>query len=95
MPDRDIVVVGTSAVGVAALVELARGLPPGLPAALFVVCHFPPGSTSVLPDILSRSGPLMPINFGCWWNPPASSTCLPAAGRSRSKPFAWDAKPTR
>src|SRR5262249_16896633 len=34
-------------------------LPPGLPASLFIVCHFPPGGRSVLPEILSRSGPLL------------------------------------
>jgi two-component system chemotaxis response regulator CheB len=35
------------------------GLPPAFPASLFVVCHFPPGGRSILPDILSRSGPLL------------------------------------
>jgi two-component system chemotaxis response regulator CheB len=59
MAGHDIIVVGASAGGVEVLVELARGLPPGLPAAVFVVCHFPAGSTSVLPEILSRSGPLL------------------------------------
>jgi two-component system chemotaxis response regulator CheB len=56
---RDIVVVGASAGGVEALSQLVRGLPPGLPGAVFVVCHFPPGSRSMLPDILSRQGPLL------------------------------------
>jgi two-component system chemotaxis response regulator CheB len=59
MAGHDIIVVGASAGGVEVLVELVRGLPPGLPAAVFIVCHFPAGSTSVLPDILSRSGPLL------------------------------------
>jgi two-component system chemotaxis response regulator CheB len=59
MPTRDIVVVGTSAGGVDALTQLARGLPPGFPASLFVVCHFPPGARSVLPQILSRAGPVL------------------------------------
>jgi two-component system chemotaxis response regulator CheB len=58
MRGRDIIVVGTSAGGVEALSRLAASLPPGLPAALFVVCHFPPRGTSILPEILSRSGPL-------------------------------------
>src|SRR5439155_24674565 len=56
---RDIIVIGASAGGVDALIRLAGGLPPGLPASVFVVCHFPPGGRSVLPDILSRAGPLL------------------------------------
>ncbi|HVK11155.1 MAG TPA: chemotaxis protein CheB [Gemmataceae bacterium] len=59
MAARDIIVIGTSTGGVEALAQLARGLPPGFPASLFVVCHFPPGGRSILPDILSRSGPLL------------------------------------
>lgn len=59
MPSRDIIVVGASAGGVEALMQMVRGLPPGLPASFFVVCHFPSGGRSVLPEILSRSGPLM------------------------------------
>jgi two-component system chemotaxis response regulator CheB len=59
MPTRDIIVVGTSTGGVEALTELARGLPSGLPASVFVVCHFPAGGRSVLPQILSRAGPIL------------------------------------
>ena len=58
MPDHDIVVVGASAGGVEALVELTRSLPDNLPAALFVVLHVPSTGTSALPDILSRQGRL-------------------------------------
>lgn len=59
MAGHDIVVIGASAGGVDALTRLVRGLPPGLLASLFVVCHFPPGVRSVLPEILSRAGRLL------------------------------------
>ncbi len=59
MAHHDIVVIGASAGGVEALTRLVRDLPAGLPASLFVVCHFPPGHRSKLPEILSRSGPLL------------------------------------
>jgi two-component system chemotaxis response regulator CheB len=59
MDRHDIIVLGASAGGVEVLSQLARGLPAGLPASLFVVCHFPPDSRSILPEILSRSGPLL------------------------------------
>jgi two-component system chemotaxis response regulator CheB len=58
MAVRDIIVVAASAGGVDALVRVVRGLPPGLPASLFVACHLPAGGTA-LPEILSRSGPLL------------------------------------
>ena len=52
--------VGRSAGGVeGGWSELVGGLPPGLPAAIFVVCHFPPEGRSRLPDILSRGGSLL------------------------------------
>ena len=59
MYGHDIIVVGTSAGGVEALRQLVRYLPPGLPASLFVVCHIPPEGRSVLPEILSKNGPLL------------------------------------
>src|SRR3954469_6568081 len=55
---RDIVVVEVSSGGIATLVNLVGGLPPDLPAAVFVVVHLPPSSPSVLPKILDYSGPL-------------------------------------
>jgi two-component system, chemotaxis family, protein-glutamate methylesterase/glutaminase len=55
-PKRNIVVIGTSAGGVEALCELTKHLPKTLDASLFVVMHI--GSTSALPEILSRCGNL-------------------------------------
>jgi two-component system chemotaxis response regulator CheB len=55
---HDIIVIGASAGGVEALTELVSNLPPDLPAAVFVVLHFPTFATSTLPRILSRAGQL-------------------------------------
>lgn len=59
MPNRDIVVIGASAGGIEALRQLLAGLRADLPASLFVVQHVPSASPSALPEILSRSGPLI------------------------------------
>ena len=58
MQGHDIIVVGASAGGVEALMELARGLSADLPAAVFVVLHLPPHTSSALPHILTRVGQL-------------------------------------
>lgn len=58
MPERNIVVIGCSVGGVEALQRLVAGLPQGFPAAVFVVMHLAPQSTSVLPQILERAGAL-------------------------------------
>jgi two-component system, chemotaxis family, protein-glutamate methylesterase/glutaminase len=60
-PGRDIVVVGASAGGLDPLRALLRGLPGGLPAALFVVLHIPATGGRALPRILDRSG-LLPAD---------------------------------
>lgn len=58
MPGHDIIVIGASAGGVEAVSTVARALPADLPAAVFVVVHFPPYARSVLPQILARVGAL-------------------------------------
>lgn len=57
---RDIIVIATSAGGVDALCELTKNLPKDLDASVFVVMHI--GSTSVLPEILSRCGSLPAVS---------------------------------
>ena len=56
VPGRDIIVIGASAGGVQALCAVIEDLPPGLPAAVFVVLHIAPDGHSALPAILSRLG---------------------------------------
>lgn len=58
MANRNIVVMGASAGGLTALNRITKQLPDNLNAAVFIVWHVSPYSTSLLPDILSRSGKL-------------------------------------
>lgn len=58
MATRDIVVIGSSAGGIQALVELVSLLPARLPAALVMVVHTRSTAPSALPSILSKAGPL-------------------------------------
>jgi two-component system, chemotaxis family, protein-glutamate methylesterase/glutaminase len=58
LPRRDIVVLGASAGGLEALTHVVRALPADLPASLFVVLHTPPDGAGLLPQILTRTGPL-------------------------------------
>jgi two-component system, chemotaxis family, protein-glutamate methylesterase/glutaminase len=57
-PGRDIVVIGASTGGIEALQRLVGGLPPELPAAVFVVQHLSATSRGYLPQILARARPL-------------------------------------
>jgi two-component system chemotaxis response regulator CheB len=66
IPERilghDIVVIGASSGGVETLRKLVGDLPEDLPAAVFVVVHFPEGAPSILPRILNRAGPLKAVH---------------------------------
>jgi two-component system chemotaxis response regulator CheB len=62
MDNRDLVAIGTSAGGVDALMQIARGLPPQFPAAVLVTIHLSPQFRSELDILLTRAGPL-PARF--------------------------------
>jgi two-component system chemotaxis response regulator CheB len=62
MANRDIVVIGASAGGIPALVDLVKHLPSQLNASVFVVMHLSPHSPSLLPQIITRSGYLKAIH---------------------------------
>jgi two-component system, chemotaxis family, protein-glutamate methylesterase/glutaminase len=56
--DDGVLVIGGSAGGIDALVELVAQLPPDLPACVLVTVHIGSNARSKLPGILARSGPL-------------------------------------
>ena len=62
MTKRDIVVIGASAGGIEALIQLVSGLPEDFDASVFIVVHIPHGATSALPRILSRRGRLRAVH---------------------------------
>lgn len=55
---RDIVVIGASAGGVKAILELVKGLPHDFPAPIFIVQHVAPHTESILPDLITMLSPL-------------------------------------
>jgi two-component system chemotaxis response regulator CheB len=62
MSHRDVIVIGASAGGVHALIELVSELPRDLPASIFIAQHIAPYGNSAMPTILSRSGPLEAVH---------------------------------
>ncbi len=58
MPNRDIIVMGASAGGLSAFNRIIKQLPEQFDAALFIVWHLSPYSTSLLPEILNRAAKL-------------------------------------
>ena len=88
---RDIIVMGGSAGAVEGMAQIVAGLPADLPAAVFVVVHFPAYSTSVLPRILARAGSLRavhpadgdPIEHGTIYVAPPDHHLLLEEGRVR------------
>ena len=55
VPGRDVIVVGGSAGGIDAAIELCRSLPSEIPAAIFLVIHLAHGQKGALSEILSHS----------------------------------------
>jgi two-component system, chemotaxis family, protein-glutamate methylesterase/glutaminase len=72
-----VIVVGASAGGVEALVKLVGGLDDHLCAAVVIVLHLPASGTSVLPDILRRSGRLPVVSAE--ENEPLRENCITVA----------------
>ena len=58
MANRDIIVIGGSSGATAPLKSLLAGLPPDLPAAVFVVLHIPARSLGLLSTVADAAGPL-------------------------------------
>jgi two-component system chemotaxis response regulator CheB len=62
MNTHDIVVIGASAGGVEAVLELTSHLPEDFTAAVFIVIHFPASSQSRLPEIITRNSALKAVH---------------------------------
>ena len=66
MTRKNIIVIGASAGGIDALKTIAAGLPGDLQASIFITLHVAPYSEGLLPEILSRAGPLPATNARDW-----------------------------
>ena len=66
VPKRDVVVIGGSAGATAPLKSLLGGLPPDLPASVFVTMHIPARSLGILQTVTSAAGrlPVYPAEDG-------------------------------
>jgi two-component system, chemotaxis family, protein-glutamate methylesterase/glutaminase len=72
VPNRDIIVIGGSSGATAPLKEILGHLPPGMPAAVFIVLHIPARGIGILSTVASAAGRLpvkqavhgMPIEHG-------------------------------
>jgi two-component system chemotaxis response regulator CheB len=62
MNTHDIVVIGASAGGVEAVLELTSHLPEDFAAAIFIAIHFPASSQSRLPEIITRNSALTAVH---------------------------------
>jgi len=58
MRPRVVIAIGASAGGTQVLTDLVARLEPDIPAAILVVVHIAPYHDTLLPDILSKSGPV-------------------------------------
>jgi two-component system, chemotaxis family, protein-glutamate methylesterase/glutaminase len=84
-----VVAIGSSADGITALRALARGLGPGLPAAVVLVQHRAATSPSMLPKLLARVTPLCvkeaehgePLQAGTIYVAPVGAHVVVADGR--------------
>jgi CheB methylesterase len=91
-----IVVIGTSSGGVEALARIAGGLPPDLPAAVFVVLHFPEGAPSVLPRTPETAIEKIAPMLACLSREPAEEErSLPRARRPGARVEDSRARPDR
>lgn len=66
MSGHGIIVIGASAGGMEALIQIVGALPANLSAAVFVVWHLSPDSPGILPEVLSRHGLLRARNAVDW-----------------------------